>query len=226
MGAKLLKTIIIVTLPFFIVLGTVRILVTDSYLAFEYGKADFPLDPFGLSEAERLNIALANFRFVRECQPLESLGSQRLAGNPLYNQRELNHMQDVQTVYQKSGQVWFVAIILIVLACIGLGRKQDTHLMLASALFSSGLLTAGLIALAGMLALFAWRSWFLLFHQAFFAAGTWTFNNSDTLIRLFPEKFWFDAALTISGLVFLEGMLLALGSRLWLSRIRIASMKP
>jgi hypothetical protein len=41
------------------------------------------------------------------------------------------------------------------------------------------------------------------------------FNYSDTLIRLFPEKFWFDAALTISGLSLLGGLLLALTGWRW-----------
>jgi uncharacterized membrane protein len=31
---------------------------------------------------------------------------------------------------------------------------------------------------------------FVGFHQVFFDAGTWTFAYSDTLIRLFPERFW------------------------------------
>jgi integral membrane protein (TIGR01906 family) len=68
----------------------------------------------------------------------------------------------------------------------------------------------GLISAVGALAIAAWRVWFVAFHQVFFAPGTWTFNTSDTLIRLFPEKFWFDAVLTISGLSLAGGLLLAL----------------
>jgi uncharacterized membrane protein len=31
---------------------------------------------------------------------------------------------------------------------------------------------------------------FVGFHQLFFDPNTWTFLFSDTLIRLFPERFW------------------------------------
>ena len=55
----------------------------------------------------------------------------------------------------------------------------------------------------------------------FFAAGTWTFEYSDTLIRLFPEAFWYDAALTIAGLSVGGGLLLAFAGW-WLQRRRVA----
>ncbi|NDJ62146.1 MAG: DUF1461 domain-containing protein, partial [Chloroflexi bacterium] len=44
-----------------------------------------------------------------------------------------------------------------------------------------------------------WDYFFTLFHNLFFESGTWQFLYSDTLIRLFPEQFWFDAALIIGG---------------------------
>lgn len=33
---------------------------------------------------------------------------------------------------------------------------------------------------------------FVAFHNVFFEPGTWMFLWSDTLIRLFPERFWRD----------------------------------
>ncbi|MBZ0100422.1 MAG: DUF1461 domain-containing protein, partial [Taibaiella sp.] len=49
-------------------------------------------------------------------------------------------------------------------------------------------------------AIISWDFFFTCFHSTFFESGTWRFAFSDTLIRLFPEQFWFDAALTIGGL--------------------------
>jgi uncharacterized membrane protein len=70
--------------------------------------------------------------------------------------------------------------------------------------------------------------WFVAFHQVFFAAGTWTFEYSDTLIRLFPNRFWFDAALTIAGLTTGAGVLVSsVGG--WLgrpARAAFASARP
>ena len=47
------------------------------------------------------------------------------------------------------------------------------------------------------------------FHALFFEGDTWVFRTSDTLIRLFPEQFWFDAALTVAVLT-VSGSLLAM----------------
>jgi integral membrane protein (TIGR01906 family) len=59
-------------------------------------------------------------------------------------------------------------------------------------------------------AVVAWDTFFTAFHQLFFAGGTWVFAYSDTLIRLFPEQFWFDAALTVGGLTLLGALALLL----------------
>lgn len=90
-------------MPVALLLGSVRLLVTDQYLAFEYGKADFPLDPFAFDPAQRLAYASENFRYVREGRTIGALAAQRLGNRPLYNERELQHMQDVQNVYELVG---------------------------------------------------------------------------------------------------------------------------
>jgi integral membrane protein (TIGR01906 family) len=206
----ILKTLIILLVPVALVLSSVRLLVTDQYLAFEYSKADFPLDPFGFAPGQRLAYASENYRYVREDQPIEALTVQRLGDMPLYNERELQHMQDVQNVYELVGWVWQIASIVIALAVFTLAWRAETRPALAAALKWGGLLTIALIGGLGLLAVVAWQFWFVAFHQIFFAPGTWTFNQWDTLIQLFPNKFWFDAALTISGLSLIGGLLAAL----------------
>jgi integral membrane protein (TIGR01906 family) len=154
--------------------------------------------------------ASANFRYVREGQPIEALAAQRLGDLPLYNERELKHMQDVQNVYELMGWVWQIALIMLALAVFTLAWRVETRPALAAGLKWGGLLTLVLIGGLGLLAVVAWQFWFVAFHQIFFAPGTWTFNEWETLIRLFPNKFWFDAALTISGLSLIGGLLAAL----------------
>jgi len=51
----------------------------------------------------------------------------------------------------------------------------------------------------------------------FFEGDTWLFLPTDTLIRLYPEKFWFDAAVGIGGLTLLEAIALILLTRWRLS---------
>ncbi|MBE0409204.1 MAG: TIGR01906 family membrane protein [Anaerolineales bacterium] len=208
--ARFFQVIIVLLIPVFLVLGSVRLLVTDRYLAFEYGKTSFPVDPFGFDQSQRLENASTNFRYVRENQPVEVLAGQQLGEQPLYNARELNHMQDVQSVYQIAMWVWRSALVLSLLAVLALVWQAESRPVLFAAFRAGGLLAVGLISVVGALVALAWQAWFVAFHQVFFAPGTWTFNTSDTLIRLFPEKFWFDAALTITGLSLAGGLLLAL----------------
>ena len=206
---RFLSLVLFLSVPVLLVVGSVRLLVTNEYLAFEYGKSDFPQDPFGFDQAQRLAYASANFRFVRDGQSIAALADQRLGDAPQYNDRELKHMQDVQSVYGATWRAWQIALVVSLLAGFGLALRAQTRPALTTAIQWSGLLTASLVAVVGLLAVVAWQFWFVGFHQVFFAAGTWTFEYSDTLIRLFPERFWFDAALTIAGLSVVGGLILA-----------------
>ncbi len=208
--ARFLQTLVTLLLPVLLVLGSVRLLNTNGYLAFEYGKPGFPADPFGFDRSQRLAYAGVNFRYVRENQPIDALAGLRLGDQPIYNACELKHMQDVQKTYQMTTRIWHFALGLFLLAGLALAWQEETRHALIAALQAGGLLTAGIIAVVGLLAVVGWQIWFVAFHQVFFAPGTWSFNTSDTLIRLFPEKFWFDAALTISGLSLTGGLLLVL----------------
>jgi integral membrane protein (TIGR01906 family) len=207
---RFLQSLIIVLLPVLLLIGSVRLLTTDGYLSFEYGKASFPEDPFGFDRSQRLAYAGVNFRYVREDQPIDALAGLRLGDQPIYNARELKHMQDVQKTYQMTTRIWHFALGITLLAGLALVWEVETRPALLAALHAGGLLASGLIAVIGVLALIAWRAWFVGFHQVFFTPGSWSFNSSDTLIRLFPEKFWFDAALTISSLSLAGGLLLVL----------------
>jgi uncharacterized membrane protein len=48
--------------------------------------------------------------------------------------------------------------------------------------------------------LISFGAFFVGFHEVFFQPGTWMFYWSDTLIRLFPERFWRDIFIYI-GLI-------------------------
>ncbi len=222
---RLLKTLIVVLLPLLLIITSVRFLVTDQYLAFEYGKAKFPPDPYGFNPAQRLAYASSNFRYVREGQSIDVLASAPGNGAPLYTGRELKHMQDVQNVYQAVSWIWQMALYLILLLGLALAWRRETRPALAAALRWGGGLTAGIVSLIGGLAVMAWQLWFVAFHRVFFAAGTWTFDYADTLIRLFPETFWFDAALTIAAVSLIGGLLVSLVGRRLESRPVSPSMQ-
>ena len=59
-----------------------------------------------------------------------------------------------------------------------------------------------LIAALILFVLVAFTQVFTLFHRVFFEGNTWIFLFSDTLIRLFPIRFWQDAFIFAGVLTF------------------------
>jgi uncharacterized membrane protein len=57
---------------------------------------------------------------------------------------------------------------------------------------------------------FAVRPAFLAFHELFFEPGTYLFPADSDLIRLFPEPFWFDAALAAGLAIILPALALGI----------------
>src|SRR3990172_3088679 len=156
---KTLKLLIILLIPIFMISSAARLLATDSYLAFEYGKASFPPDPFGYTQQQRFILASTNIHYVRAHLPGDELSKQFLNGLPVYNPREVSHMVDVQAVFQSVLRVWQVVFILLILLSFLLWKKGERK-ALASAIQSGGLLTSGIILTIALLALFAWQFWF------------------------------------------------------------------
>lgn len=206
---KNLKFLIVLLIPILIILTAARLLATDQYLAFEYGKSSFPPDSYGFTQSQRFDLASSNIHYARAHLPDDALSKQTLDGAPVYNPREVSHMADVQEVFQAVLRTWQVVFILLLLTGLLLWQKEERQ-ALSSAIQSGGLLTSGIILTIALLAIFAWQFWFNTFHLFFFKPGSWLFSYSDTLIRLFPVEFWFDATLTISVLSLIGGLVLAL----------------
>lgn len=211
---RILKTLLVLATPIILLLGSARLLVTDAYLTFEYGKSSFPSDSYGFTPQQRFILASTNIHYVRAHLPNDELSKQTLNGVPVYNEREVAHMADVKAVFQVILSVWRVGFVLFLL--LGFVFWQNGEQMtFASAIQSGGLFTSGVILAIALLALFAWQTWFDVFHRFLFVPGSWLFSYSDTLIRLFPIKFWFDATMTISILSLIAGLIVAFLGRQW-----------
>ena len=64
-----------------------------------------------------------------------------------------------------------------------------------------------------------WTFFFDGFHEIFFKGNSWQFSNSDTLIRLFPQQFWFDASMSIGFVTVLGAMIAMLTVWYWERRL-------
>ncbi len=223
----IVRWLVILAMPIFLLLTFARALISEGYLRYEYGKAAFPPDIYGFSQAQRLELASVAIRFLWQDQPAEQavtmLEAQRMPGldQPLYNPYELSHMIDVKNFTEKLWRVYWGSVLLVLGGLGWLAARQQTRIEAFNALFGGGLLTTGLlIGLTGFV-LLSWRTFFIQFHELFFEPGTWTFNWSDSLIRLFPDRFWFDAGAIITVSTLVAGIVVALIGYLLKRRVRI-----
>ena len=174
---------------------------TPVFLSFEYHRPSFPADFYGFTREDRLTYAPYAIHYLLNGEDIDYLGNLTFPdGQSLFNARELHHMVDVKVFTQLAFAFAIVAGLLAIGAAAFL-RRRPTHFW--AALRNGALLTIAIIAAIALTAIFNWEFFFTGFHKLFFESGTWQFLYSDTLIRLFPEQFWFDAALTVGGLTLL-----------------------
>lgn len=228
-----LRLYLTLAVPVLLTLLFVRLVMTPAFLHFEYHRADFPPDFYGFSTQDRLEYAPYALDYLLNDAGIGYLSQLRLpphlcqGDTPLtetdcamYNPRELDHMEDVKTVTQAAFVVGALAALLAAAAAGLLWRRPRSRSVLRQGIMAGSALTLMLIAAIVAFAALAWNRFFDTFHALLFEQGTWRFAYSDTLIRLFPERFWFDAALAIGGLAALSALLLLALTWYWGRRAR------
>lgn len=202
-----------------VLLGLVlRLLLSPLFLQVEYRMPGFPVDTYGLTRADRLRWAPFAVDYLVNNEEISYLADLRFDdGAPLYNERELSHMADVKRVTKGALNIFYGA--LTALALLGLWSKRGEPWQA----YRQGLKRGGwiMVGLAGAIAAVVLVGMFLLpnlfwafftgFHALFFEGDSWLFLYSDTLIRLFPLRFWQDTFLWAAGIAVAGGLGLALG---------------
>lgn len=195
--------LITLLLPAVLILGSVRLVMSEQFLKLEYNRPGFPEDLFGFTTEDRLHYGPYGIHYLLDNKDISYLAELMIDGEPAFQRDELRHMEDVQSVTRTAFQFLALLGAIFVISIVFLIRRRATHPRLWLALRRGGLLTLALVIIAGLLVVIAWGFFFDSFHEVFFAEGTWQFSRSDTLIRLYPEQFWFDATITIVVLTLL-----------------------
>jgi integral membrane protein (TIGR01906 family) len=223
--ATVIRWIVVITMPFLMAVSTVLLLIYwdwPNYPTFEYRR--IASDRYGLSDEERLQLAESTQAYLRRAEPAEEvrflLEDLRLPGTdqPLYNVREVGHMLDVKRVTDAFKRVFWALGIIVIGGLIALLARGETRRDGYRALMQGGIFAAVVVVVVLILILVAWNLVFTEFHQLLFPAGSWTFAYTDSLIRLFPEQFWFDFGVIWTAGILLEAVILAAAGYLLLRR--------
>lgn len=201
---SILSWLITLLLPVALTFLGLRLLLTHTFLEIEYHLPGFPKDAYGFTLSDRLHWGAIAVDYLQPGSSVKTLANLTLPdGTPLFNPREVSHMQDVKKVVQAA----MIAGYLDWLVVLGVGlwaRWGDWWQAYLDGIRRGGWLTAGLTALIGILAWINFWEFFTVFHSLFFTGTSWLFLDSDTLIRLFPLPFWEDAFL-MAGVINLAG---------------------
>ena len=197
-----------------------RVLLMPLFLQLEYNLPYFPTDTYGFTREDRLKWAPYALDYLVNNAGISYLSDLKFEdGSPLYNERELSHMEDVKRVTKGALNVWYATLIL--LAGLGLwARFAGMEQAYRVGLMRGGWLMVGLAATVGLIVIIGiainpnvFWNFFAGFHSLFFEGNSWLFLFSDTLIRLFPLRFWQDAFLLAAIIALGGGIALGLGLR-------------
>jgi integral membrane protein (TIGR01906 family) len=196
--------------PLLLILLPVRILLNPLTLHIEYRMPGFPADDYGFALQDRLRWSDYSLRYLLNNSGIDYLGRLQFDdGTPVFNPRELSHMHDVKVVVQGALKTLYATVVIL----IGLGLYAWFGKWKASylrGLSRGGWLTVGLIGVLGVFAATSFWNFFTVFHEIFFTGDSWLFYYSDTLIRLFPLRFWQDIFFFALGFALMGALLLGL----------------
>ena len=207
---RLIIVLLVLVTPFFLILTAIRVLFTPLYIQVEYRMPGFPQDTYGFTMQDRMQWAGVSMEYLLNDAGIAFLGDQRLPdGTSLYNERELSHMLDVKVVLQRALAVW--GILLLIYIGLGFWAWRSNWLPdYFQALSRGSVLTLALIAMILVGVMVSFYQLFTLFHKLFFTGDTWIFNYSDTLIRLFPLRFWQDGFILMGAVTIIAAIALIL----------------
>ena len=125
--------------------------------------------------------------------------------------REVLHMKDVKGLvsgmYRVQAAAGAYLMAFVVIGLVALRRNFVTSLTRYAGW--GGLVTLGLVASVGLVALVGFDRLFLSFHLVSFSNDLWQLDpRRHYLLAMFPQGFFFDATTWIAGLTVVEALLL------------------
>ena len=192
----------IVALPLFLITASVT-WAFNSPSIYENGFEKYNISfVTGITEADLSQVS-ADIRgyFNSREEPLELRTRVFGREQDLFKPKEIVHMRDVKRlvwgVYLIAGVSAAYLVLSIGIGFFGQGRNYLRAL--SRRVLWSGAFTLALLIAVGLFALVGFDTLFLKFHQLSFANDFWQLDSqTDFLVMLFPQDFWFDATMWVA----------------------------
>lgn len=195
---KVVYWLFVCCLPALLITSTIRWEINELRL-YEYGfnKYEVSRDTgIGSPELQKVARHLVDYFNLRTdtAQVIVGKGNEEFS---LFNERELIHLRDVRDLVQRVYLVQIISLSLIAVIVFILAFMFRTKWrVFVNAISWGGVLTLCIAVSLALWALLDFQRLFILFHLVSFPNEYWILDPArDYLIRLFPEGFFYDAAL-------------------------------
>lgn len=130
-----------------------------------------------------------------------------------YSNQATFHLIDVKKLVVSSSQLFLLIFLLTIFIIFYLLRHRQVIILLNALFMSSVATLVSIILLSlGLAAAFDWI--FIRFHLLVFSNNYWLFEESDSLIKLFPQQFFVNFANQLAMNVFISALLITIFSYL------------
>jgi integral membrane protein (TIGR01906 family) len=207
-AAVVLVVLIAAVVPPVLVVNAFRVLATDSFVRWELDR--IPPDLYGFTDDQREALALTGLRSIRPgTEGIALLERATLPdGSPAFDGRELTHMRDVRRLFGAALRLQLVVLVGVAVLALALARTR-LRTVVPTGLLAGALATLGIAVLAVPMILLGFDGFFTRFHEVFFTGDSWRFSTADTLIRLYPERFWEDVSRLAAAIAVGQAIVLA-----------------
>lgn len=120
-----------------------------------------------------------------------------IGGVPVLNERERGHLRDVRGVFGA-----FAALVVLGALLLAAGRRALGSSRWRSEVRRGATWTIIGIVVIGIAAVVAFDAAFGIFHQLFFAGGSYSFDpRTERLVQLFPNQFWMETTIALGAVI-------------------------
>ncbi len=215
----LVVAVLVLVLPVALITTTIRVAVSEQAVYDFSVRQHNASSVSGIPESEliRANGEIRDYLVNSNPSPL-AIEVQDAAGDAatLFNARETAHMADVRDLVHLMFAVQVGSVALLLSLIVVMAVLWPTRVLAAGLLYGS-MLTGAVIGAVGIIAMSGFESAWSQFHGIFFTNDLWQLDpDTDHLIQMFPEQFWFEVTSVLGGLIVLQAGLLAAASSVYL----------
>lgn len=178
--------LVIMSVPVLIYLGGFISSFSDTdYYKEEFEKYNIYIK-FSKIDVDKFNNDLLNYlKYEKEDKLFES---------DILSEREKEHLLDVKDLVQKAHNLFLILIIVdvFILILLPILQRRMIAVHLAQIISYGGMYTLLLSTLLLFIIYYSFEAFFYYFHVVLFKNDLWMLEPTDTLINLYPLKFFYD----------------------------------